>query len=384
MTTEEHSLLLEFAKAIRDLVDGNPPQSLPSEPETGSPLSELHEAIAELLAKFAEAGEYLGSLSKGILDVDPPAGNQLISPLKQLHSNLRHLTWQAKQIAKGDLNLRVSLLGEFSESFNSLIGALRERMLVEEELRQAHGDLAQKEAEFRFMAENASDIIWRLDSNYCFTYVSPADERQRGFKAEEVIGKPVWSVVEPTQTKNLKKLAAQRREKEERGVRTGTLTHLLELVRKNGDTYWTEANVNPLRDETGRLEGFVGLTRDISERKRAEEKRLELERRLLRAQKMESLGVLAGAVAHDFNNLLMGILGNLELALMEPSVGSRARTNLHRSIQACERAADLTRQDAGVLRQREICAHERPPQPPCAGKRRTDQSIHCEQRDVIV
>jgi two-component system, cell cycle sensor histidine kinase and response regulator CckA len=84
--------------------------------------------------------------------------------------------------------------------------------------------------------------------------------------------------------------------------------------------------------------------RDITERKQAEQERLEIERRLLHSQKLESLGVLAGGIAHDFNNLLMAISGNLDMALLNLSSDFPAREFVMKAMQASQRAADLTRQ----------------------------------------
>ena len=82
---------------------------------------------------------------------------------------------------------------------------------------------------------------------------------------------------------------------------------------------------------------------DITERKRAEEERLELERRLLYSQKLESLGTLSRGIAHDFNNLLSAVLGNLDVALLTlPS--SDGRQGIERAIVAARRAAHLTNQ----------------------------------------
>ena len=89
---------------------------------------------------------------------------------------------------------------------------------------------------------------------------------------------------------------------------------------------------------------FVCFTRDITARKQAEEERLEMERRLLHAQRLESLGVMAGGMAHDFNNLLMIILGNLDLAVAALSPASTAYSSIEQAIHAAQRAADLTRQ----------------------------------------
>ncbi|MFA6149275.1 MAG: PocR ligand-binding domain-containing protein [bacterium] len=89
---------------------------------------------------------------------------------------------------------------------------------------------------------------------------------------------------------------------------------------------------------------LAGYTIDITEQKRAEEEKLNLERQVQQAQKMEGLGVLAGGIAHDFNNILMAILGHAELALEEISPMSAARGSLTEITTAARRAADLCRQ----------------------------------------
>ena len=89
---------------------------------------------------------------------------------------------------------------------------------------------------------------------------------------------------------------------------------------------------------------LLSITRDISERKRAEEENRRLEKQMLHAQKLESLGVLAGGIAHDFNNILMTIMGNADLALMRINKESPAAENLHQIEKASVRAADLAKQ----------------------------------------
>ena len=78
--------------------------------------------------------------------------------------------------------------------------------------------------------------------------------------------------------------------------------------------------------------------------KRDVAKEIELQEQLFHAQKMESLGVMAGAIAHDFNNLLMATLGNLELALTDRNLESKTRMAIENAIQASERSAELSHQ----------------------------------------
>ncbi len=116
------------------------------------------------------------------------------------------------------------------------------------------------------------------------------------------------------------------------------------LVMNDGLERWVLAHSAAIRDEGGAIVGRVGTVDDISDARRAEEARRQLEQKMLRAQKLESLEVLAGGIAHDFNNLLVGVLGNASLALLDLDMASPAYGPVVDIERAAQRAADLTRQ----------------------------------------
>jgi signal transduction histidine kinase len=107
---------------------------------------------------------------------------------------------------------------------------------------------------------------------------------------------------------------------------------------------WVNINARAVRDASGNLLYFEGILEDISRRKQAEAERLDMERKLLQTQKLESLGILAGGIAHDFNNLLMVVLGNADLALEDLSAVSPAHPMLMAIKKVALRAADLCKQ----------------------------------------
>ncbi|MEK7781188.1 MAG: response regulator [Verrucomicrobiota bacterium] len=90
--------------------------------------------------------------------------------------------------------------------------------------------------------------------------------------------------------------------------------------------------------------GVLALANDITERLRAEHQKFELERQLLHADKLKSLGVLAGGIAHEYNNLLAAIVGNLDLAMMDLDAKSPIQSNLQEAAFAAVRASNLTQQ----------------------------------------
>jgi PAS domain S-box-containing protein len=116
-------------------------------------------------------------------------------------------------------------------------------------------------------------------------------------------------------------------------------------VRPDGSEVWTELSVTAVRGPGGELLNALGVSVDVTERRKLEEQ-------LRQAQKMEALGQLAGGVAHDFNNLLTAVLGNLALVKTGPEDPNRA---LLRTVeQAAGRAADLTRKLLGYARRNQL------------------------------
>jgi PAS domain S-box-containing protein len=112
------------------------------------------------------------------------------------------------------------------------------------------------------------------------------------------------------------------------------------------------ANHAAIAAENARLR--EGLQRELAERTRREEERLDLERRMLSAQKLEGLGLLAGGVAHDFNNLLAVILGYAEMLNEQLPPGSEAATGIEEIIKAAGRSRDLTRQLLAIGRRQAL------------------------------
>jgi two-component system cell cycle sensor histidine kinase/response regulator CckA len=113
-------------------------------------------------------------------------------------------------------------------------------------------------------------------------------------------------------------------------------------ARKDGSEFPVEVGLNPLLGPSGVR--ILAVIVDISQRKAMELEHARLQEKLQQAQKMESLGVMAGGVAHDFNNLLTGVIGNTDLALMALPPGSPACVNLKDIQRSALRAADLCRQ----------------------------------------
>ena len=206
--------------------------------------------------------------------------------------------------------------------------------------------LSGSEERFRLISENADDIIWMADLDLRLTYVSPAIQRILGYSPEEALQITVEELLAPDSYRRATELVRKELQREATGQADPNRRHVLEVQKyhRDGRLIWLEIRAGFLRDPEGRPTGILGVSRDISERKAAEEERRQLERQMQEAQRMESLGVLAGGVAHDFNNLLMGVLGNAELVLMQLPDDSPLRMQLSEITRSAHRAAELTNQ----------------------------------------
>ncbi|MGD0822833.1 MAG: PAS domain S-box protein, partial [Desulfomonilia bacterium] len=138
------------------------------------------------------------------------------------------------------------------------------------------------EERYRKLVENAHDVLWVFDLNLGYTYVSPSVKRLRGHSVEEAMKQRLDQVLTPESYKKAMEMFWGERDLEMRGHRHGpdwSLTSEFEMIHKDGSTFWVEITMNPLHDEAGRIKGIMGITRDISERKRVEETLNDSEKR---------------------------------------------------------------------------------------------------------
>ncbi len=125
-------------------------------------------------------------------------------------------------------------------------------------------------------------------------------------------------------------------------------------LRKDGLVVWINLTVSTVRQTSGDPMYFLYVVEDISERKMAEEEKEKLQRQLVQAQKMESVGRLAGGVAHDYNNMLSVIIGYADLALKKTDSAQPLHAELKQIHSAAKRSADITRQLLAFARQQTI------------------------------
>lgn len=123
---------------------------------------------------------------------------------------------------------------------------------------------------------------------------------------------------------------------------------------KDGSHIWVSNSTRVIYDQDGNIARYEGHVTDITARKRAEEEKIKLEEQYLQAQKMESVGRLAGGVAHDYNNALSVIMGFTELAMSDIDPKGQMYDNLKQVLNAGRRATDITRQLLAFARKQTI------------------------------
>jgi two-component system cell cycle sensor histidine kinase/response regulator CckA len=190
---------------------------------------------------------------------------------------------------------------------------------------------AREEAELvAKLIENASDVIAVIDQNGTISFQSPSVERVLGYRPEELDGTSVFDLVHPDDLPG-----AGRRMAQVLAAQGPTRMSLIRLRHRDGSWRALEAVGTSMFDDP-HVRGIVVNARDVTER-------LELERELREAQKLEAIGRLAGGIAHDFNNLLTVIGGYGELIAHGLAADDPLREDAEAIRQAAQRASELTR-----------------------------------------
>lgn len=150
----------------------------------------------------------------------------------------------------------------------------RELMTLQEKcavLQREAEELQHKAALYRFLAEKSSDIIWQLDDCLRFTYVSPAVQNIFGYQVEEIIGRFLFDILTLQSGEDVRKGFTERMALRETKQTWEDSVYTVEAIRKNGACLWAEVSVTPIFDTDNQLTGYIGIMRDISERRRQEE-----------------------------------------------------------------------------------------------------------------
>jgi len=216
------------------------------------------------------------------------------------------------------------------------------------ERKQAEVEI-KRQAEFlRLLIDAMPYPVFYKDRQGRYLSCNRAFEEFYGMSREQIAGKTVYDIAP-------KDLAdVYYRADNELLTHPGTQTYEACIESTDGVRHEVIFHRATFEGPDGELAGLVGAIVDITERKRTEMENRRLQEQLLLAQKMESIGRLAGGVAHDFNNMLGVILGNAELALLKGGPEHPLRGRLEEIQKAAKRSADLTRQLLAFARKQTV------------------------------
>jgi PAS domain S-box-containing protein len=208
-----------------------------------------------------------------------------------------------------------------------------------EERRQAEAELRQSKELHTRVLETSTDSITLFELDGTIVFASRSNQAMLGWSPEELIGRNYTEFMHPDDLAESNAVIG-------RSLMSGeSLSYCARVKHKDGHWVVLEGKPATIRDEHGDPELVLALARDVTERRKGEERRRELEAQLRQSQKMDAIGRLAGGIAHDFNNLLTAMAGYGGLALgavEEHQKGLRA--DIQEMLTAAERARQLIRQ----------------------------------------
>jgi len=287
-------------------------------------------------------------LVTGYSDVDPQEIAKRISPphkllyiQKPFHpQEIYHFVctlcskWKNEAFIKNYNKRLVSHIEEQTEELKKANAELREEIRIREESEAA---LSESEKKFRDLFEKSSDHLYIHDLEGNLISSNLAFKTECGYDEEYLHSRDIRDLIPDRHINKFEEYL-------KRIIEKGFDEDMMILLTKEGREIVVEYKNSLIRDADGNPVAVRGAGRDISERIKVEEQKHSLEVQLMRMQRMEAIGTLAGGIAHNFNNLLMGILGNASLGSLEIESNHQIQRNLENIKTLVESGSRLTRQ----------------------------------------
>ena len=236
--------------------------------------------------------------------------------------------WHAKR-KNGELfwvevNLKTAVINDI-KCMISVVRDITDRKKTIENLKASEGL-------YRALTENSWDMTAIILRDGAYRYASPSIKKFLGYDPEKIIGQKMGSLCHPDDIPHLIRSIANA----EQHPGVSLPSYSFRIRHKNGEYIHVDGYMTCLYDIPG-INGIVCNGRDVTEQRKVEEE-------LLKAKKLESIGILAGGIAHDFNNLLTTITGNISLAKVFAESNRKVAERLTEAEKASSRAKDLTQQ----------------------------------------
>lgn len=211
-------------------------------------------------------------------------------------------------------------------------------------LQQKNIEVSESERKYRLLFDHIPEAVWVYDTQaLSFLDVNQTAVERYGYSREEFFSMEIMALRPEEEMEKFRAVLKERRH-DKNYHSEGVWKHL----KKDGTAIWAEVTSQPMT-YFGK-EARMVVSKDITDKKKAQEEKETLQEQLVQAQKMEALGTMAGGIAHDFNNLLTGILGYTSLMLTELKENDPFHDAVTTIQESAKRASELTRQLLGFAR----------------------------------